>query len=178
MADLELDGRGRKTLVDALVAAFPSRAELKCFVAFHLNQNLDVIVAEGPLGVVAFELQQWASACGRLRELVDAAYAEKPGNPALAALVDHHVHSATPPASVRAEGSVRWTPDRMYDALLRLLPVQFEDVILRLAVPTYYLPPSTAPVAERAQGLMRLLEQQSRLGDLATQLDRLKLSPR
>jgi hypothetical protein len=112
-----------------------------------------------------------AARSGKLARLVAAARDEYPQDPALARYAAQLAGAPTAPR-------VEWTPTLMYDALLRLLPVQLEEVVFRLAVPSYYLPPPNAPVAERAQGLVRLIEQQSRLGELAALLDKMKLTPR
>lgn len=108
---------------------------------------------------------------GRLLQLVEAARAEHPEDTAL-------LRFTRQLAAARLEPSARWTPERMYDALLRLLPVQFDEVVFRLGLPSYYLPPSNAPLAERAQGVVRLLDQQARLDDLAALLDRMKVTRR
>ena len=54
----------------------------------------------------------------------------------------------------------------LYEALGRLLPAQFEVVLLRLSVPVHMLPPATAPQSDRAIALLRLLGQQGRQREL------------
>jgi hypothetical protein len=54
----------------------------------------------------------------------------------------------------------------LYEALTRLLPAQFDVVLFRLSVDVSLLPAATAPLADRAIALLRLLKQQGRLRDL------------
>lgn len=95
-----------------------------------------------------------AQKTGRLGALLAVARQEYPSNPALRAL--------TAPR----------TADRsaVYDALVRLLPAQIEEVVFRLAVPSHYLPPASAPTAERAASVVRWAEQQGRLAELAARV--------
>lgn len=58
----------------------------------------------------------------------------------------------------------------LYDKLACLLPPQFEEVVLRLALPTHHLPSAYAPLSDRALAVIRLLEQQERLDALDTLL--------
>ncbi|HEX2573456.1 MAG TPA: toll/interleukin-1 receptor domain-containing protein [Polyangia bacterium] len=60
--------------------------------------------------------------------------------------------------------------DEFLDRLARLLPSQFEELVFRLAVPTEYLSPSTAPLATRAIDLLRYLENAGRMEELASYL--------
>jgi hypothetical protein len=61
----------------------------------------------------------------------------------------------------------------LYDALVKLLPGQFEAVLFRLALPTHYLPPAAATLAERAVALVRVVEQQGRLAELGAMLEKM-----
>ncbi len=73
-------------------------------------------------------------------------------------------------------GGTRTTPDSSttpYDALLTLLPAQFEEIVFRLGVPTHFMPPVSVTIAERATVLVRLIEQSGRTRDLIGALARL-----
>jgi hypothetical protein len=64
----------------------------------------------------------------------------------------------------------RATRERLYDALLLLLPSQFEEVVLLLSLPVHHLPGLNAPQAERSIALLHLLQQQDRLAELSPRL--------
>lgn len=83
--DLSLGGGRFESLVDALLAAFPTPNSLARLVRFRLDQNLSAI-ATGTLQDQVFALVQWAEANGRVRDLVEGARGENPGNPKLAAV--------------------------------------------------------------------------------------------
>jgi hypothetical protein len=68
---------------DALMRAFPSEHELERFVYYSLGENLDNIVPQASLEEITFDLIQWAEGRGLLPQLVQAAYARRPNNPAL-----------------------------------------------------------------------------------------------
>ena len=55
----------------------------------------------------------------------------------------------------------------LYEALVNLLPAQFEEVLLRMAIPIHYLPAQAAALAERATALVRFTRSQGRLADLS-----------
>ncbi len=80
-----LDGRQKKALHAALLAAFPRHASLEQLVLFHLDTHLAVVAGEGPLTDVVFRLMDWAEAQGRLDALVNGARDENPENPQLIA---------------------------------------------------------------------------------------------
>lgn len=83
--DVPLGGGRFEALVDALLAAFPTPNSLARLVRFRLDQNLSAI-ATGTLQDQVFALVQWAEAKGRVRDLVEGARGENPGNPKLAAV--------------------------------------------------------------------------------------------
>lgn len=76
-------------------------------------------------------------------------------------------------------GGTRTTPNSsstVYDALLTLLPAQFEEIVFRLGVPTHFMPPASSPIAERATALVRVIEQGGRTRDLMSALARLGIT--
>jgi hypothetical protein len=99
---MALDPARRKQLQQALLSAFPRTGDLTQLVRFGLDQNLEAIVGDGPLGQVVFALIDWAEAEGRLDDLLAEAGAERPNNPALkaylAAAAVAPAPSAPPPA--------------------------------------------------------------------------------
>jgi len=80
-----LDGRQKKALHAALLAAFPRQAALERLVEFHLDAHLAVVAGDGPLADVVFRLMEWAESQGRLDALVNGARGENPQNPQLIA---------------------------------------------------------------------------------------------
>ncbi len=66
----------------------------------------------------------------------------------------------------------------LYDKLACLLPSQFDEVVLRLALPTHHLPSAYAPLSDRALAVIRLLEQQERLDALDLLLVEMNIHPR
>jgi hypothetical protein len=73
----------RKQLYNALLSAFPARSDLARMIGFGLNENLDAIAGGTSLSDTVFNLIQWATAQGRLEDLINAALSDNPGNPAL-----------------------------------------------------------------------------------------------
>jgi nucleoside phosphorylase len=59
------------------------------------------------------------------------------------------------------------TSNELLTLLSRLLPPQFEEVLYRAQIPLGYLPGPTASQTERAVGVMRYIEQQNQLDQLA-----------
>jgi hypothetical protein len=73
-------------IVDALLSAFPTRADLAMLVVIELDAQLDVITTAPNLRVDVFALVQWALARNRLNELIAGARRQNPCNPLLQAL--------------------------------------------------------------------------------------------
>lgn len=76
-------------IVDALLSAFPTRADLAMLVTIELDAQLDVITTAPNLRADLFALVQWALARNRLNELIAGARRQNPGNPLLRALPLH-----------------------------------------------------------------------------------------
>ena len=70
-------------LVNALLSAFPSSAELKLLVAYELHQNIEIIAPGNGLEEKVLNLVTWAMSSGRVDELIKGALNRKPGNPKL-----------------------------------------------------------------------------------------------
>lgn len=122
----------------------------------------------GSMQVVWFNLLQEAEKSGQIGALVAEAHADRPEHPALARLAQRFAPSST---------AASWTTSTVYDALSTLLPAQFEELVFRLAVPSHFMPGATAPLADRAVALVRIFEQQGRLGEVVEGLERLGVRP-
>lgn len=105
----------------------------------------------GSAQTVWFNLIDEARKSGSLHALVRVCLGEYPRNPNLLRL-----SSALPtPGAAGAP-----TAYALYDAIVRLLPAQFEEVLFRMSVPAHYLPSQSASQTERATALLRLIDQQ------------------
>src|SRR5437588_9473860 len=70
---MDLDGRQRQQLHDALLGAFPTRSALEQMVDYGLDENLNKIAGNSNLSDAVFELIRWAKARDRIEELIRAA---------------------------------------------------------------------------------------------------------
>jgi len=73
-------------IVDALLSAFPTRADLAMLVTIELDAHLDAITTAPNLRADLFALVQWAIAHNRLNDLLAGARRQNPGNARLRAL--------------------------------------------------------------------------------------------
>src|SRR3954452_14692319 len=71
----------RRQIEGALLAAFPSEADLARLLLHQLDVPLPQVAARANLQQMVFELVQWAEALGRLRDLIRGAAAENSDNP-------------------------------------------------------------------------------------------------
>ena len=79
----KFDGEDWKLLEDALRSAFPKLSDLTQMVKHHLDQHFSDISLPENLKDAVFNLVEWASSHGELKQLVDGAWQENPGNPEL-----------------------------------------------------------------------------------------------
>ncbi len=49
-------------------------------LSFHLNESLDSIAGGGNMEQIVFELKKWAQSRNKLKQLIQAALEENPGN--------------------------------------------------------------------------------------------------
>jgi small GTP-binding protein len=84
---MSLSGSQIKILMDALLSAFDFDS-LRMVVRFHLDEDLDRIVAGNNFREVVFNLITWAERTDRVEELVRGARAENPTNPTLDAAAE------------------------------------------------------------------------------------------
>src|SRR5687767_511206 len=83
-----LTGRSRRGLVEALLAAFPTKSELEQVVSFGFNVDLEVVAGGTNLSQVAFNLVRWAENGDHVEKLVEAAREKRPDNPDLRAFAE------------------------------------------------------------------------------------------
>lgn len=145
--------------------ALPADALRLCADAGVARSRVDF---SGPMQIVWFHVLEEAAKSGRVAALVEAARRDYPQEPTLERLAQ--ISAGAPFGRAAA-----WTRDAAYDALVKLLPGQFEAVLFRLALPTHYLPPAAATLAERAVALVRVVEQQGRLAELGAALEKMGL---
>jgi Effector-associated domain 1/CHAT domain len=79
-SNMNLSGKQRKKLQDALINAFPNMSSLEQMLSYELDKNLRVIAGEGSLQEIVFKLIQAANAQGWLQDLIRAACNENPEN--------------------------------------------------------------------------------------------------
>jgi hypothetical protein len=84
----ELSGGELAELHEALLSAFPTRSTLERMLRFRMDTRLDEIAGQGSLSDVVFEVIRDVVARGKVRDLFDAALAERPGNPDLLAIAE------------------------------------------------------------------------------------------
>jgi len=131
---MELHGREQQQLQRALLAAFRRPEELAALVTFGLDQNLYAITEGGTLENRAFSLIEWATAHGRLADLVRCAHQQNPGNALLRDFVAQNLGEAalepTPPVALPDMAHVVVTPsgatasgNRPAESPLRVVPV-------------------------------------------------------
>lgn len=82
----ELKGPQLQAALDAFVKAFDRQA-LARLLKVRLGEDLDAIVADGPLEARVYDLLEWAQRRGRITDLLQAAVDANPANPQLRDLV-------------------------------------------------------------------------------------------
>jgi len=91
----KLSGNQIQSLQAALLAAFPTAADLRRMVRFQLNENLDAIVGGNNQTELIFNLTEWAEAQGRLPEFINGAVAANPGNLKLQEWMESYIQTQT-----------------------------------------------------------------------------------
>jgi len=85
--DIKLNGEQIEQFLQALLSAFPTSDALRHMVRVRLEENLEAIAGREKLYTIAFNLIEWAIEHGRLKELIEKAYDQNPGNPKLSNFV-------------------------------------------------------------------------------------------
>lgn len=125
-----LNGKEMKLLVNALVDAFPSRAELTMLLRMRLHRSLDSIAFDGPLATIVMQLVQAAEMDDWVSALVAAALDSRPGNAALRAAAEEVGLIAPSPVRELERSASGIEPDR-WRSLLGVREVQ----VCRIALP-------------------------------------------
>ncbi|HAJ38786.1 MAG TPA: hypothetical protein DCL15_24225 [Chloroflexi bacterium] len=135
---MTLTGSQIAQLLDALLAAYPRRDNLRMLVRVELDENLDAIAGGDTLRAVAFSLIEWAQRTGRTADLIAGARRGNPGNPALQAFVETlDLKPADPsPDSPPAAPSptIAAFLRRQKEERLRVLMAQYEAASQQLAL--------------------------------------------
>ncbi|KST64957.1 VMAP-C domain-containing protein [Mastigocoleus testarum] len=77
----KLSGQEIGRLRDAIISAFPDKPSLEMMVAIELDENLDEIAGGNNFKAIVFNLiKKWAEPKGKLKNLVEGACKENPGN--------------------------------------------------------------------------------------------------
>ncbi|MBD2341260.1 hypothetical protein H6G64_30375 [Calothrix sp. FACHB-156] len=105
-----------KQLIDAILHAYPDKTDLAMMVQFKLGKNLEAIAGgENLTDIVLNLVTKWAIPNGKLEQLFQACYQERPDNPKLKELEQQYQN------------------DKKRDKLINILQVYFEaeeDTIL------------------------------------------------
>jgi predicted MPP superfamily phosphohydrolase len=152
-----------RELRDLFAALYPGSAQASR-VCSDAGLNRGRIDLQGPAQIVWFNVFNEAKASDRVDRLVQIALAEYPQNPDLLRLT--HVMEA------RSAATASVTSDALYDALGRLLPAQFEEVLFRMGIPAQYVSPHVVAQSTRAIEVVRFSEQQGRLRDLRAAIEK------
>src|SRR5436190_5722963 len=84
---MQINGRQREQLCNALMRAFPTHEDLEMMVSYRLDESLSAIGKSDKLEFTAFKLIEWAMARGsKLEKLVTAALEHNPDNPELSSV--------------------------------------------------------------------------------------------
>ena len=77
---MPINGSQRKQLLQAIISAYPSKADLEMMIDFGLEENLNIIAGGENYQQVVYNLIKWAKANGKLDKLIGAACNNNPGN--------------------------------------------------------------------------------------------------
>jgi hypothetical protein len=123
---MSLTGAQIAQLLDALLAAYPRRDDLRVMVRIELNENLDAIAGGDTLRGIAFSLIEWAQRTGRIDELIASARRGNPGNATLQAVAAAlGLAPVDPPAPSASSPTVAAFLRRQKEERLRVLMAQY-----------------------------------------------------
>jgi V8-like Glu-specific endopeptidase len=98
---MNIDGRKRREIREALIEAFPMPKDLRMVTDEVLNVPLQNVTGiGGDMETMAFDLIGWAQARGRLTELVIGAATVNPTVPGLKALADQFQFASSAPGEI------------------------------------------------------------------------------
>jgi hypothetical protein len=76
---------------EAILDAYPNKNDLAMMIKYKLEENLDWIAGGENLTVIVFNLlTEWANPKGKLEQLFQACYQERPGNPKMKELAQQY----------------------------------------------------------------------------------------
>ena len=136
---LKFTGADYQTLVNALVAAFPTPEALDQMLTYRLESPLPTIAGPGPLGDAAFAVVKKFKAKGHLLRLMAAARASQPDNAVLAdAVAPFSLATPAPDKATlgRLEKITKASSKPMAAALWRQRQARREICVCRVEVPT------------------------------------------
>jgi hypothetical protein len=84
---MKLNGRQITRIVDTLLSAFPSEANLRFLIRTKLDENLAEIAKGENLRLLTFDLVNWAESHNRVGDLIQGAAEENPGHTELQELL-------------------------------------------------------------------------------------------
>ena len=84
---MKLSGKQIQEIREAILDAYGSVDALRIMLRIELDENLLEIAGGEGLRVLVFNLITWAERSGRVDDLIEGAYRQEPGNPALQQLV-------------------------------------------------------------------------------------------
>ena len=152
-----------RELREIFTVLYPSSAQASR-ICSDAGLNRGRIDLQGPAQIVWFNVFDEAQARDRVDRLVQIALAEYPRNPELLRLARVW--------QVRSTATATVTAGALHDALGRLLPAQFEEVLFRMGIPAQYVSPSVVAQSTRAIEVVRFSEQQGRLRDLRATIEK------
>jgi hypothetical protein len=153
----------RGALMAGIDGGFVASLDLGASPGEQVMMDLDALNKTGALADGTVPLRTWlANAAHLARERVEGA---------LFARYRDGLPAAGPPRAAPAAGEPRPeapTPDRLLDALVELLPAQFDILVAKLKIPPAYLSGGAAPQAQRSIEILRWAQQrEGRLADVA-----------
>ena len=107
-------------LHQALLSAFPSVVALQMLTRMGLDENLDAIAGGSNLSEIVFRLMEWATAQGRLPELIETASQQNPGNSDLKRIAER-LQWVTPENVARIQAYLRSFLAQIEDRLNEML---------------------------------------------------------
>lgn len=97
---MRVNGKQIEQLHKAMLSAFSDEFSLRYFVTTRLDQNLAEIAPKANLAEVVFELMLWANKHGKIKQLVENAIDQNPGNEDLREFAEAFLPASTPPPDV------------------------------------------------------------------------------
>ncbi len=122
---MSLTGPQIAHLLEALLAAYPRRDDLRMMVRVELGENLDAIAGGDNLRAVTFSLIEWAISAGREDELVAGARRSNAGNARLRAVAQALGVEDAPPSRPGPGSAVSALLLREQEESLKLLAAQY-----------------------------------------------------